>query len=178
MKVASSEDIADAVLRKLPKSAAPPIPPTTTAQAPYVNPLRDPRAKWNLTSRLVQSVSHIKDCSIIIVRLQETYPEDFAADLKVILNVSQWPYTERFAQKTIAKGITFRALYDVQKSKECAEFLDRSYTYSALNRKGDTGTGGLNISWYDRQEAPDYLINCSAACVEVNFGNEDTERGF
>jgi hypothetical protein len=113
---------------------------------------------------------------VTIVRYQETYAEDFSSDFEFILNVIKWKYTEMFATQSLPKGVTFRAIHDDQKSKECAELLDRNYVNSALNRKGLPLGGGTLLYWYDRTNAPDYLVQCRSACVEVDFGNEDVSH--
>jgi hypothetical protein len=115
------------------------------------------------------------NCRITIIRYPETYAEDYAADFKQILDVIGWKYDEHFAQGTLEKGLTIHVINAPGPSKDCASALSTRLNNADLR----TRIGGSpNILPYNllESEAPAYLTNCPAGCMEVDFGNEDTSR--
>ncbi len=77
----SADDIANAIAQKLPKQSI--VQPQTTAPTPaatppFVNLLHAESAKWSVAEGLrlaIKSNAISQDCHVIIVRLQEAYPE-------------------------------------------------------------------------------------------------------
>jgi hypothetical protein len=189
-KPPSADEIANAVIGKLPKQATAPVQAAgaTAVVAQYVNPLHDNDTKWKVTQDLrlwsLRSTPypHSPDCLISIVRYPETYSEDFAADFKVVLDVVGRKYTEHLADGTLPKGITVRAVKNGPAtvnngpSEECASVLSTRIQSDAHGRRG--GDYGIVLQWLTQSEASDFLKQCphDVGCVEVTFGNEDTTR--
>jgi hypothetical protein len=115
------------------------------------------------------------NCRITIVRYPETYAEDYAADFKEVLNVIGWKCDEHFAQGTLEKSLTIRAINAPGQSRECALALSaRLHNADMRTRRGNSADIiALNLG---ESEAPAYLRNCPDGCIEVDFGNEDTSR--
>jgi hypothetical protein len=174
--IPTADEIANAVAQKLPKAAAiPPAPARPTE--PYVNPIHSAASKWSFVAGIRAGImrgSWPADCRIMITRLPVTYSEDLAEDFKQALDVLAWKYEERLATTTVDKEISIRALNGPGPSRECAQTLMSRLHSDAKTRSGSTYQVGLR--WLQDKEAPDFLKQCSAACVEVTIGNEDTER--
>ena len=153
------------IRRHRPPAAIPP---------PYVNPVHDDAVKWKIAAGIRTSISRNSlsaNCHITIVRLPVTYPEDYAADFKEILDVIGWKYDERFATSTIEKGISLRVLNSSPQSKDCATAMGARVQNDGHSRLG--GSVQARVQHLTPDEAPDYLKNCPAGCFEVDFGNDD-----
>jgi hypothetical protein len=177
----SAEEIAQSVIRLLPPQAhtiSPTNQPATSQPSiPYVNPLHDPLSKWKIVQGLRSAILRSglsANCHITIIRYPETYAEDYAADFKEILDVIGWKYDEHFAQGTLEKGLTIRAIDAPGLSKECAQALSTRLSNDMRTRTVSSPyIGPYNLLEAD---APAYLKDCPAGCIEVDFGNEDTSR--
>jgi hypothetical protein len=174
----SAADIAQAVVDKLPKGnpTSSPVAPVSPAE-PYVNPLRDKITKWQIAHGLREGILKGQispNCKVVIVRLQETYAEDYAADLKEILDVAGLKYEEHFATSSINKGLTIRASNSPSISRECGEAL------SGMTRTHGRTPKGIGVNadfeWLTEKDVQGYLKQsaCSSDCIEVDFGNEET----
>jgi hypothetical protein len=160
--------------------AAIPKPP------PFSNPFHEDLVKWKIVEGIRTSILRgglSPDCHVIIVRLQQTYAEDFSADFKRILDVIGWKYDEIFATKTIEKEVTVHSI-DYNQTPElraepapgmpCADALSARIQNEARSRHGNSFGA---VSRRDPiTEASGYLRNCGRLCLEVDFGNEDTTR--
>ena len=145
----------------------------SSLSAPYINPLHDEVAKWKVAEGLRSSILNgnlSPNCHVTVVQLPAPYAEDFAAEFKRILDVVGWKYDRRLATKPVDKGLTVRAIYDDVKSRECADALANRLRDSGRSRNG--GSLGDLHQWIVRSEAPDYLKECPAGCIEVDFGND------
>src|ERR1700730_3467 len=176
----SADEISDAVVRKLPKGGtivSAPSGAATIATSPYVNPLHEKTTKWQIVQGLRMEILRNNvnaGCKIIVVRYPEAYSEDYAADFKEILDVIGWKYDERFADRTLEKGLSVRMIGAPGPSMECGTALALRLHNDMRTRSGSSpNIGPMPLL---ETEAPDYLRNCPTGCVEVDFGNEDTTR--
>jgi hypothetical protein len=175
----SADEIAEAVVRKLPRATNPPIPATTPPAAPFVNPLHAPAKKWEIASRIRSSIklgNFNPECTIEIVRYQEPYAEDYSADFKSIMDVAGLRYVERFADGTLDKELTLRMIAEQKPSNDCARSLATIISNQVVTRKGNSSSAMVGPVGLAASEAPDYLKNCQSGCVEADFGNEDPSQ--
>jgi hypothetical protein len=176
--VPSVAEIADAVVSRLPKQQA--ASPSQKSPPPesFANPLRSKIVKWQIVAGLRSLISTgalNADCKVMIIRLQEPYAEDYADDLKQILNVLGWKYDERFATSTIPKEMTVKADNSPGPSKDCGTALGQRIQNDASSRNGSSLSPH---QWMTDEEAQSYRKrqDCTSGCVEVDFGNEDPTR--
>jgi hypothetical protein len=138
--------------------------------APYVNPFRDPIAKWSaveiLRSQIRGGGLNITDCRMTIVQTPTSYAEDFAADFKRILDVIDWKYEPRLATVPVYKGISVLANNEDPKSKACADSLVVSIRNVVRNDPH---------RWFSHIDVPEHLKACPSGCIEVDFGIEENQ---
>jgi hypothetical protein len=171
----SADEIATAVVKALPKAPIPPTAPTTvpTKEPEPPNPLRPETAKWRVTNALVQtSKTQNLSCSVMLVRYQLSYAEEFANDLKQILDAARWQYRPAFALGDLPKGLSAIARYDPGMKRQCGETFQ-----SAIRNSSSNWPGGNFLSWegpnpeqtYD--PSVDTLIAQCPNCFQVGIGN-------
>jgi hypothetical protein len=185
------DELARAMRRELPDLFRPPAPasgPVAAAASspPFVSPFHDNLTKWNIVEGVRSQMLRnglSPECHVIIVRLQETYPEDFSMEFMRLLDVIGWKYEERFATKTVPKDVTvvtidYRQTPELRSQPapgmECAQALSGRFQNAAHTRRGNQFNNVLR--WVSYDEAPDYLKQCGRQCFEVDFGKEDTSR--
>jgi hypothetical protein len=147
-----------------------PVPPP---RPPFVSPLHEPHQKWDFAAGIRSSIQQsglTPQCQITIVRLQVPFAEDYANDFKEILTVIGWKFDEQFATRSVDKDVSVRAIDKPGPSKDCANAISNRLRNIAKRRSGST----INAPerWLTEAEAPEYLKQCSSACIEVQFGNE------
>jgi hypothetical protein len=148
----------------------------------YVNQLHSDFAKLKITKDLLDWNSHNDPqhpkCRVAIVRYPETYPEDYAADLKEILDTVEWKYTPDHivVDGTLPKGITIRGNRAEDPSNRCAEELNSRIRVYGQSRGGGS-ISNQDPEWPAPSDLPDFLKHCPSGlgCVEADFGNEDTQ---
>jgi hypothetical protein len=137
------------------------LPYITAANEPYINPIHDARAKWNIVKWIsggqgnVEPLSMVKlePCHIVIVRLSVAYAEDFARDWTEISGAIEWTVTEKLADTPIDKGITLRPIQAEGKAVACANALNTTFSQYALSKRGYP-VGGTHIYSYANQTWP------------------------
>jgi hypothetical protein len=155
------------------------LPYLTAANEPYVNPIHDSRVKWNITKWIsgvqgnIEQLSMVKlePCHIVIVRLQDTYAEDYARDWKELFGTIRWPVTEKLADTPIEKGISFRPIQADGKAVACANALNTTFSYYALSKRGGPLGGNYIYSYQGAEAVPTSLKECTSPCVEMDLGN-------
>jgi len=144
--------------------------------ASFVDPVHDDAVKWRIAEGIraatIAGLLSAK-CHVTIVTLQEPYAEDYAVDLRRILDVVNWEHDERFAAGPVDRGITVRGVTDQIQSRACAVTLANQLKSYARTRSG--GSIGDPLRWTMTADAPDYLKQCpEGLCIEVDFGNDDS----
>jgi hypothetical protein len=121
----TADEIAAAMVHALPKSnstALAPPPAVVTKQPELPNPLQPESVKWRATTRLVDiSKKENLKCKVLIVRNPLSYAEDYAADLKPILEAARWDYEVSLATGELEKGLSARAPSEPGIKRQCAE---------------------------------------------------------
>jgi hypothetical protein len=151
-------------------------PTANVSNAAFINPLHQEVVKWKIAEgiRAATLAGNLSaHCHATIIRIQQSYAEDYAADLKKIMNVVGWGYDERFPGNPVDKGLTVRGVVNDIQSRACAVTLINQFKTNARTRTGtafDAPQRWLNVS-----EAPDYLKGCDGGCIEVDFGNDDNQ---
>jgi hypothetical protein len=172
--VPTADEIANAVVQKLPKTpAAMPSPPSRPSE-PYINPIHTAASKWSIALGIRASIIHGNvpaDCKITITRLQVPYSEDLAADLKLVLDTIGWKYDETFASTAVEKELSIRALDGPGPIRDCAEAFKNRLQNDGRTKSG--GTYNVGFQWLVTKELPEYLKDCKTPCIEVTIGNED-----
>jgi hypothetical protein len=173
--ISTAVEIADAVAQRIPKG----LPSPQGAQSPPKeaeppNPLRPEATKWRAVSRLVQ-MSKIKNlsCKIILVKLQVAFAEDYANDLRQILETAQWPYQPGFALGDLRKGLSAIASPEKGMKRQCGETFQDAIMYSGSNG----WPGGLFLAWEgpNPEQTYDPSVDVTIArcpnCIQVGIGN-------
>jgi hypothetical protein len=146
-----------------------------TTTSAFSNPLREDTVKWKIAESIRSATiagQLSAHCHVTIVRLQEPYAEDYASDFRRILDVINWKFDERFAARPVDKGLTVRGVADEIQSNACARTLAGGIQNDAHTRNGGTFDP---LRWTSSSDAPDYLKQCPEGCIEVDFGNNDSQ---
>jgi hypothetical protein len=158
------------------------LPYLTAANEPYVNPIHDSRVKWNITKWISGAQGNIEPfslvkleaCNILIVRLADAYPEDFARDWKEIFGAVRWPATEKLADTPIAKGVILRPIQAEGKAVACANALNTTLSQYTLSKRGDPLGNEPHIYPYSNPDVATYRPReCVSPCVEIDIGNPE-----
>lgn len=182
MTLPTADQIGNAVVEKLQPIIAAKTSQVTRPQnepPPFVNPLHSPEVKWKVAASMRDSIKAgtlNPGCLIIIVRYQGPYAEDYASDLKDILDVVGLKYVEHFADRTLEKELMLREVESPDPSEACGKALSLSLSSYIVTRHGTSGSGMVGPVGITEGEAPDYLRHCLNGCVEADFGNEDPLR--
>jgi hypothetical protein len=140
---------------------------------PYLNPLHDELVKWRIVSWIRGSIKTgalSPSCHVVINRLQETYSEDLAKEVKEILDSIGWIYEERFADSTVEKEVTIRGL-EHGLGHDCAGAL--SNQVRGLTKTKNGNQFGAVSQWDSDESAPTYLRQCGPNCFVIDVGNEE-----
>jgi hypothetical protein len=131
------------------------------------NPLRPEVVKWQAVSRLVH-VSKMENlkCKVMLVRSPLPYAEDYATDLKLILDTARWDYEVTIAVGELEKGLSARAPFEPGIKRRCAEAFQR-----AIMNSGEGWSTFL--SWQDASRPLDPSVKDCPECFQVGLGNPD-----
>lgn len=107
---------------------------------------------------------------MLLVRNPLPYAEDYAADLKLILDAARWDYEVTLATGELEKGLSARAPFESGIKRQCAEAFQQAIMNSREN--GEGWPAGVFLSWQDAASHPlDPSVKGCPECFQVGIGN-------